>query len=374
MTSTEPSRELGGPRRPRLHVPSVHRKPVLPLLMIAGALGAAPASGQTETATAFGLAQYPRNDLAVGYEVDALWPRRPLRHPWGEVSGVAVDRRGRIWSLDRGDVPVQVFDREGQLLQAWGQGRFRRPHQIELDRQGNVWVVDAGAHVVSKFTAEGKPLLTLGTPGTPGDDNRHFNQPTDLAITPQGHLFVSDGYGNNRVVHFDADGRYVHSWGYLGSGPGQFSLPHAIAIDSRERLYVADRNNARVQVFDQRGAFLAQWCNLVVPWHIEIARDDSVYVCGSSPMRWGKLPLPGVVLGVPPKDQLVMRLDTAGRVRELWTFPLGKDRAGELEWVHGLAVDVRGDLYLGDIQGRRLQRFVRLVPLASPQASSDPAP
>jgi hypothetical protein len=91
-------------------------------------------------------------------------------------------------------------------------------------------------------------------------------------------------------------------------------------------------------------------------------------------MRWGKLPLPGVVLGMPPKDQLVMRLDTAGRVRELWTFPLGKDRAGELEWVHGLAVDVRGDLYLGDIQGRRLQRFVRLVPLASPQASSDPAP
>jgi DNA-binding beta-propeller fold protein YncE len=244
--------------------------------MIAGALGAAPASGQTETATAFGLAQYPRNDLAVGYEVDALWPRRPLRHPWGEVSGVAVDRWGRIWSLDRGDVPVQVFDREGQLLQAWGQGRFRRPHQIELDRQGNVWVVDAGAHVVSKFTAEGKPLLTLGTPGTPGDDNRHFNQPTDLAITPQGHLFVSDGYGNNRVVHFDADGRYVHSWGYLGSGPGQFSLPHAIAIDSRGQLYVADRNNARVQVFDQRGAFLAQWCNLVVPWHIEIARDDSV--------------------------------------------------------------------------------------------------
>src|SRR4051794_13923709 len=105
----EPSRERADPRRPRLRVSGVHRKPVLPLLLIAGAFGAAPASGQTETATAFGLARYPRNDTAVGYEVDASWPCRPLRHPWGEVSGVAVDGRGRIWSLNRGDVPVQVF-------------------------------------------------------------------------------------------------------------------------------------------------------------------------------------------------------------------------------------------------------------------------
>jgi hypothetical protein len=104
-------------------------------------------------ASAFGLAQYPRNDLAVGYEVDASWPSRPLRYPRGEVSGFAVDGRGRIWSINRGDVPLQVFDREGRLLQAWGQGRFQRPHQIELDRWGNVSVVDAGAHVVSKFTA-----------------------------------------------------------------------------------------------------------------------------------------------------------------------------------------------------------------------------
>lgn len=341
------------------------------LMAVVAAMAAEPARAQTKTATTLGLAQYPRNDLAVGYEVDASWPERPLRHPWEEVSGVTLDRQGRVWCLDRGKVPVQVFDAEGRLVQAWGHDRFRRPHQIELDRAGNVWVVDAGDHVVTKFTPEGEPLLTLGTPGTPGEDATHFNQPTGLAITPEGHLFVSDGYGNNRVVHFDAEGRYVHSWGGLGVRPGEFSLPHAIALDRRGRLYVADRNNARVQVFDQDGNFIDQWRNLIVPWDIEITPDDSVYVCGSSPMRWGKIPLPGTVLGVPPKDQLVMRFDTDGRPRELWTFPLGKEHVGELEWVHGLAVDAAGNLYLGDIQGRRLQKFTRLDPHPSSQSRTE---
>ena len=202
------------------------------------------------------------------------------------------------------------------------------------------------------ITADGKLLLTLGTPGEPGEDSTHLNRPTDIATTSGGDLFVTDGYSNNRVVHFDQHGHFVTAWGSLGVGRGQFSLPHSIAADSHGRLYVADRNNARVQVFDQTGRWLDEWRDLLVPWHIVITDRDEIYVCGSSPMRWPRIPVPGLVVGIPPKDQLVMVFAPDGRVLRLCTFPKGQ-RPGELDWVHALAVDHRGNLYLGDIQGRR---------------------
>jgi hypothetical protein len=258
-------------------------------------------------------------------------------------------------------VPVQVFSPEGKLIRAWGKGQFREPHQVRIDRKGNVWLVDSGLHVVKKYTPEGKLLLTLGTPGEPGDDTTHLNRPTDVAVTAGGDLFVTDGYGNNRVVHFDQGGRFVRSWGSLGTDPGQFSLPHSIALDSRGRLFVADRNNARVQVFDQTGRFLDEWRDLLVPWHIVVTERDEIHVCGSAPMRWPRLPIPGLVVGIPPKDQLIMVFTPEGRVTRLCTFPKGQ-RPGEVDWVHALAVDRLGNLYLGDIQGRRAQKFLRLEP------------
>jgi len=214
---------------------------------------------------------------------------------------------------------------------------------------------------VRKFTPQGKLLLTLGTEGAAGADESHLNMPTDMAIAPSGDVFVSDGYGNNRVVHFDAQGRFVKTWGKLGAGPGEFSCPHAIAIDSKGRLYVADRNNSRVQVFEQSGKFVTEWVNLVVPWGLWVTPKDEIFVCGSSAMRWAE----GGMLGVPPKDQVVVKFTTEGRAVELWTFPLGvegKERPGELDWVHGIALDSRGNVYLGDIMGKRAQKFVRLEP------------
>ena len=214
-----------------------------------------------------------------------------------------------------------------------------------------------------KYTPEGKLLLTLGIPGEPGEDHRHFNKPTDVAITPSGNIFVSDGYGNNRIVHFDAQGRFVKTWGRLGVGPGEFSLPHAIAVDSKGRLYVADRNNARVQLFDQKGNFLSEWRHLQVPWGIWVTSNDEIYVCGSSPMRWRE----PRQLGIPPKDQLVLKFTPEGNVVQLWSFPMsrglevageGRRIPGELDWVHGIAVDSQGNLYLGDIKGQRLQKFL----------------
>jgi sugar lactone lactonase YvrE len=171
-------------------------------------------------------------------------------------------------------------------------------------------------------------------------------------------VFVADGYGNARVVHFDRNGKFVKSWGKLGTEPGNFSLPHAIAVDSRGRLYVADRNNVRIQVFNQDGKFLDQWRNLVVPCAFWMTKDDELWVCGSSPMTWRA---DDKVLGYPPTDQLFMRFDTSGKLLQLWAAPKGEDgkeRAGDLNWVHGMALDSKGNIYAVDIKGQRAQKFL----------------
>jgi hypothetical protein len=191
-----------------------------------------------------------------------------------------------------------------------------------------------------------------------GRDRKHFNMPTDVAVTPAGDVFVADGYGNARVVHFDRRGKYVREWGSLGTRPGQFSIPHSI-VHSKGRLYVADRNNVRVQVFDEKGSLLDVWNNLAVPWGLFATPRDEIWVCGSSPMRWRKA---DKSLGCPPKDQLFLRLTPQGRPLQLWTVPKGEDgreRPGELNWVHCIAEDSKGNLYAGDIVGKRAQKFVR---------------
>jgi sugar lactone lactonase YvrE len=231
-------------------------------------------------------------------------------------------------------------------------------HQLKFDSQGNVWIADAGKHVILKCTPQGKVLMTLGTPGKPGCDGFHFNRPADMVVTPAGDIFVADGYANARVVHFDKDGNFVKSWGQLGSEQGNFNLPHAIAVDSKGRLYVADRNNARVQVFDQNGKFLDEWRNIVIPCAFWMTKDDALWMCGSSPMPWRG---DDNVRGYPPKDQLIMKFDTSGKLLQLWNVPKGEDgkeQPGDLNWVHGLALDSKGNFYAVDVNGKRAQKFV----------------
>jgi hypothetical protein len=305
---------------------------------------------------------YPKINLAVPYEVDPAWPKKPADFAFGHCPGVAVDKADRIWVFTRSKAPtppVQCWSTDGSLIRAWGADTVKTAHHIKIDREGNVWLADIGHHVVRKYTAEGRLLLTLGTEGEPGCDRVRLNKPTDMAIAPDGDVFVSDGYGNNRIVRFDRNGKFVKEWGKLGTGPGEFSIPHAIAIDSRGRLYVADRNNVRIQVFDRDGKFLDEWRHVVTPWGFCMTERDELWVCGSSPMPWR----PGEnALGCPPKDQLFMRFNTEGRLLQLWTVPKGEDgkeKPGELNWVHGLAVDSAGNLYAGDIVGCRVQKFVK---------------
>jgi hypothetical protein len=177
----------------------------------------------------------------------------------GAVSWIAVDRKGRIYEIQRGDKadPVLVLDREGKVLRSWGKGEFVIPHSIRIDPSGNVWTVDAGSSVVIKYSPLGEKLMTI-TVGERPDNGSPFNGTTDIAFGPNGRLYITDGYGNARVLEYTPDGKRVKQWGKPGLGPGEFSLPHAIQIDEKGTVYVADRENGRIEKFDLDGNFLGE--------------------------------------------------------------------------------------------------------------------
>lgn len=315
---------------------------------------------------------YPRVNATATYEVDPTWPQSPPEMKWAAVPGVAIDAQDNVYVFVRAQPPVRMYDRQGKLLRTWGDKFLHTAHHLKIDAHGHIWAADIGLHVVRKFTPSGELLQTLGTPGVPGDDETHLDQPTDMAIARDGQVFVADGYGNNRVVHFDAQGKFVKSWGDLGTGPTQFSLPHAVVLDSHDRLYVADRNNVRVQVFDLGGKLLESWQNTIVPWGfcrtgggaIPSPREpqELIWICGSSPLGWRET---DEVLGCPPNDQVFMAFTPQRQLVAQWRVPTGnktQSRPGELDWVHCLAIDSHGDLYAGDVMGERIQKFVRKEP------------
>lgn len=324
---------------------------------------AAETSAPAPNTNASQLPAYPRVNLAPWYEVDPAWPQRPADLPWRDVPGIAVDARDQVYVFTRTNPPVQVFTAEGRFVRAWGGDFVKTAHHLKIDREGHIWLSDVGLHVIRKCTPEGKLLLTLGTPGEKGESPTLLNMPTDMAIAPNGDVFVSDGYGNSRIAHFDQRGKFLKAWGRLGTGPAEFSIPHAIALDSRGRLYVADRNNVRVQVYSQRGRLLDSWPQVLVPWGFWVTDQDEIWICGSSPMPWCCDPkYPTAPLGCPPKDQVFMKFNTAGKLLQLWTVPKsedGKEKPGELNWLHCVALDSKGNLYAGDIIGQRAQKFVR---------------
>jgi DNA-binding beta-propeller fold protein YncE len=317
-------------------------------------------------------AQYPgfaKEPTITEYDVAPEWPQRPENISGkGWVSGLAIDDKDQVWFFRKGPDPVQVYTADGKFVRSWGRDQFVNPHYLRIDPEGNIWVTDFGLHVVQKFTPEGKLLLTIGVPGEKGEDETHLNMPTDMAITPAGDVFITDGYGNRRIVHCDKNGKFVKAWGQYGTAPGSFVVPHAIVVDSKGRLYVADRNSGRIQVFNQEGKLLDQWSNLIMPWGISINAKDEIWVCGSSPHWWkrnGKYP--------EYKDQVFMRFSTDGRVQQVWQVPLGdigedknnpdvsRLKPGETVGVHCIAQDSKGNLFVGDIYGERAQKFIPIT-------------
>jgi streptogramin lyase len=241
-------------------------------------------------------ADNPPNSAPNPYVTIDNFFKMPEGRTWGSTSAVDVDKDGHVWVAERcgGNScaaskldPILEFDaKTGKLLKSFGGGMFIFPHGICIDKQGNVWVTDGqGAegkgHVAIKFAPDGRVLMTLVKPGVAGDGPDTFNQPNDVAIAPNGDIFVSDGHnvgtGNARVVKFTKDGKFIKQWGGHGPEPGHFEMPHGLAFDSKGRLFVADRGNNRIQVFDQEGTFILEWKQFGRPSGIFIDKKDNLY-------------------------------------------------------------------------------------------------
>jgi len=240
----------------------------------------------------------PSIDLPNPYAVGVKFGHLPEGRQWGGVIAVTPDRDGkRIWAFERcggncvnSNLPaVLEFDPSGKLVKSFGAGMFVFPHGIAVDKDGNVYVADANGKngkgdVVVKFSPEGKVLMTLGHAGMPGDAPGYFDRPSAVAIAPDGTIFVADGHGsdsNARIVKIAPDGEVIKTWGKKGSGPGEFNEPHGIALDSTGRVFVADRVNSRIQIFDADGRFLAEWKQFGRPSAVFIDGDDVIYVADS---------------------------------------------------------------------------------------------
>jgi len=221
---------------------------------------------------------------ATAYKALPGWGQLPAPLKWGEVPNVAIDPKGTVFVFTRTEPPVVELTPAGKLVKTWGQGMFVWPHGIRFDRDGNLWITDGRAdkgngQMVYKMTTDGsKVLMTLGTKGVSGDGPNQFNGVTDVAIAPNGDIFVADGHVNSRIVKFSKDGTFIKEWGRKGSGPGEFNLPHSIVFDSRGRLLVADRSNKRIQLFDQNGTFLEEWKQFGEASGLYIFPDDTLYV------------------------------------------------------------------------------------------------
>ncbi|MDE0005977.1 MAG: peptidyl-alpha-hydroxyglycine alpha-amidating lyase family protein [Rhodospirillaceae bacterium] len=224
------------------------------------------------------------------------WAQLPEGVIWGQIISLEVDEQGNLYAfhrcsantcIDRTEPPLLKFDPTGNLLMTWGEGLLVWPHGLHLDAQGNIWLTDGESHEgrgdqVFKLSPEGEVLMTIGTAGVTGDGPHTFNGAADVIVAGDGSIFVADGHINNRIVKYSPEGEYLLEWGEAGAGPGEFDTPHALAMDSRGRLFVADRGNLRVQIFDQQGNFLDEWKQFGRPSGVTITADDRIYVASQN--------------------------------------------------------------------------------------------
>jgi hypothetical protein len=296
---------------------------------------------------------------AFGYRVHETWEQLPARIRRGEVAAVATDSRDRVYVFNRGEHPLLVFSSEGEFLTSWGEAAFVRPHGIHIGPDDTVWCSDDADHTVKQFTLEGKPLRTIGVSGKSSDTGATsmdfrtikragppFHYPTNLAIGPGGELYISDGYGNARIHKFTPDCRLLFSWGEPGSGPGQFHIPHGIAVDRQGIVYVADRENSRVQLFSPEGKYLDSWNDVVRPCEVCCA-GDRVFVAELG-FRAGMWP----DTSPPTPDASGGRLSifsTNGKLLARWGGGANPCAWGDFFAPHDVWVDSRGAVYVGEV-------------------------
>jgi len=323
----------------------------------------------------------PPNSQPNPYRTMEDFFKLPPPRTWGSTSSIDIDRKGHIWIAERcgantcvgkNDSPVLEFDASGKLLKSFGEGLFAFPHYLKIDADGNIWVVDGlppgagrgGApaiegkgHQAIKFSPDGKVLLRLGKPGVTGDGPDTFNQPSAIAIARNGDLFIADGHGGNsnaRIVKYSKDGKFLKTWGRKGTAHGEFDTPHALAFDSKGRLFVADRANDRIQIFDQEGTFLEEWKQFSRPSGLFIDRKDVLYVSDSeSRERDGYGHHPGWKRGIrvgSAKDGTVTAFIPD-------TFPTPEQAA--TSGAEGVAADSSGAIYGAEVGQKDIKKYVK---------------
>jgi len=269
----------------------------------------------------------------------------PAGTTMGAPASVAFDSKGHLWVLNRGPVALMEFEPDGKFIRSFGEG-FTRTHGLRIDRDDNLWVTDVGAHIVVKLSPQGETLLTLGTKGQAGDwneatESRHFNEPNDVAIGRGGDIFVVQGHtagkGDPRVLKFDKSGKFIKSWGGPGTEPGKFQVAHGIALDAKGQLWVTDRENQRIQVFDADGKFIRELKYAGLPCSLQIG-DQYIYMVNGFA---GQL----------------LRLDLNGNVLAALGKP-GKG-LGEFGEAHFVTVSPKGEIYVADTVNSKLTKFVK---------------
>ena len=288
---------------------------------------------------------------AFKFKVVASWEKLPDGFSWKETAAVIADNNDDIYVFNRGDHPVIIFDRLGNFKSSWGENLFTRPHGLTLGPDNTVFCADDGDHTIRKCTLDGKVLLTLGNPGkaSPYQSGHPFHRPTDIAFDPtNSDIYVSDGYGNSKVHKFSPDGQLLFSWGEPGTDPGQFNIVHNIATDKEGYVYVADRENHRIQIFDKNGKYQTQWNNLHRPCALYISKDQLIYVgeLGSGMAVNRNMPNIGPRITV---------LNTDGvKLASIGSLGFGLN-PGQFIAPHGISIDSQNDLYLSEVSWTNLK-------------------
>ena len=314
----------------------------------------------------------PPNDAPNPYRTIAGWAQLPDGRKWGSTAGVDIGPDGNVWAYDRCGAngcadspldPILEFDKSGKVIRHFGAGLFVFPHGFYVDKSGNVWVTDQQKSKdgtkglqVFKFSPEGKVLMTLGKKGVSGTGPDEFGAPTDVVVAPNGDIFVADGHvgcncPNARIVKFDKNGKFIMEFGKHGTGPGEFDGPHALAFDSKGRLFVGDRTNNRIEIFDQKGKFIAEWKQFGRPSGIFITPNDTLYSTDSeSRDEDGYGHNPGCHRGI--------RIGSVKDGKVVAFIPDPEPKGGS-SISEGVAVDHEGNVYGAEVGPKDLKKYVK---------------
>ena len=301
-------------------------------------------------------------DFSHPYVPATDWPKLPPTVVLGAGCGVALGEK-TVFVLHRGNPPVLCFDQEGNLVRSWGNGQIGMGHHIRYD-QGHVWITDIERHQLLKFTPTGRLVMAFGKKNQPGKALDQFNMPTDVAFLTSGDFYVADGYGNSRIMRFSAAGKLVHLWGTKGREPGEFDTPHDLVVDTRGRVYVSDRANSRIQVFNGDGEFIEEWRDYGeingLAWGSE---QSTGWACGPEICGHGF-----GLYGTTGRGNEIFRMRSGSVLLESFGGPMSTETEtqagivpplGRFNVLHGLAVDQDGSIYVAEIRSRRIQKLLR---------------